>query len=53
MSQEEIEKLKLEDGVHLHESIKVELETYARETGNKIVKPFLLVIARDTTTQAN
>jgi len=49
MSQEEIEKLKLEDGVHLHESIKVELETYARETGNKIVKPFLLVIARDTT----
>jgi type III restriction enzyme len=49
MSQDAIEKLKLEDGVHLHESIKVELETYARETGNKIVKPFLLVIARDTT----
>jgi len=27
----------------------VELETYARETDNKIVKPFVLVIARDTT----
>jgi type III restriction enzyme len=27
----------------------VELETYARETANAIVKPFLLVIARDTT----
>jgi type III restriction enzyme len=49
MSHEEIERLKLEDGVRLHESVKVELETYARETGNPIVKPFLLVIARDTT----
>ena len=49
MSAEEIERLKLEDGVRLHESVKVELETYARETGNKIVKPFVLVIARDTT----
>jgi type III restriction enzyme len=49
MSVEEIERLKLEDGVRLHESVKVGLETYARETANPIVKPFLLVIARDTT----
>lgn len=49
MSTEEIERLKLEDGVRLHESVKVEMETYARESGNAIVKPFLLVIARDTT----
>jgi len=49
MSVEEIELLKLTDGVRLHESVKVELETYARESGNTIVKPFLLVIARDTT----
>src|SRR5882672_8022210 len=49
MSGEEIERLKLEDGIRLHESVKVELETYARETDNSIVKPFLLVIARDTT----
>jgi type III restriction enzyme len=49
MSAEEIERLKLEDGIRLHESVKVELETYARESGNAIVKPFLLVIARDTT----
>ena len=49
MSAEAIERLKLEDGVRLHESVKVELETYARETGNPIVKPFVLVIARDTT----
>ncbi len=49
MSPEEIERLKLEDGIRLHESVKVELETYARESNNEIVKPFLLVIARDTT----
>ena len=49
MSPDEIERLKLEDGIRLHESVKVELETYARESDNEIVKPFLLVIARDTT----
>ncbi len=49
MAPEQIERLKLEDGVRLHESVKVELETYAREAGQAIVKPFLLVIARDTT----
>jgi type III restriction enzyme len=46
---EEIEKIKLEDGVRLHENTKVHLLTYARENGKKIVKPFILVIARDTT----
>lgn len=46
---EEIEKVKLEDGVRLHENTKVELLTYARENGVKPVKPFMLVIARDTT----
>jgi type III restriction enzyme len=49
MSGDEIERLKLEDGVRLHEQVKVELETYARQTGQKIVKPFVLIIARDTT----
>ena len=32
MSSKEIEQLKLEDGIRLHESVKVELETYARES---------------------
>lgn len=49
MSNEEIERLKIDDGIRLHESVKVELETYARETGNRLIKPFLLIIARDTT----
>ncbi|MGB7217805.1 MAG: DEAD/DEAH box helicase family protein [Vicinamibacterales bacterium] len=45
---EEIERIKLEDGIRLHESVKVELATYARESGLQLVKPFVLVIARDT-----
>ncbi len=48
-SPEAIQTLKLEDGIRLHESVKVDLETYARENGERIVKPFVLVIARDTT----
>ncbi|MFM2056743.1 MAG: hypothetical protein RLY71_1128 [Pseudomonadota bacterium] len=46
---DELEKIKLEDGVRLHETTKVELLTYARENDAKPVKPFMLVIARDTT----
>ena len=46
---EEIEKIKLEDGIRLHEATKVELMTYSRQEGAKRVKPFMLVIARDTT----
>ena len=49
MTPEAVEKLKLEDGVALHEVIKVELATHARSTGSRVVKPFVLVIARDTT----
>ncbi len=49
MSVPEIERMKLEDGIRLHETVKVDLETYARENDERVVKPFLLVIARDTT----
>jgi type III restriction enzyme len=37
------------DGIRLHESTKVELLTYAHENDVNVVKPFMLVIARDTT----
>lgn len=49
LAPEALEQLKLEDGIRLHEQVKVELETYARQTGLPVVKPFVLVIARDTT----
>lgn len=48
LSTEQLERLKLEDGLVLHENTKVELETFARQTGERRVKPFVLVIARDT-----
>ncbi|MEX2216183.1 MAG: DEAD/DEAH box helicase family protein, partial [Phycisphaeraceae bacterium] len=47
-SKESLEKLKLEDGVRVHEETKVQLEIYSRETGAKRVKPFMLVVAQDT-----
>ncbi len=43
-----LEKLKLEDGVRVHENSKVELEVYARDNGKPIVKPFMLIVAKDT-----
>lgn len=48
-SPEGLETVKLEDGVHLHEATKLELFTYAKQNNVKLVKPFMLVIARDTT----
>ncbi len=48
-SAEQLERIKLEDGIRLHESTKVELLTYAKQQGVAPVKPFMLVIARDTT----
>ncbi|MDB5868187.1 MAG: type restriction protein res subunit [Polaromonas sp.] len=48
MPPEEVERVKLQDGVRMHEATKVELKTYARSNGVKEVKPFMLVIARDT-----
>lgn len=49
MTPDALELMKLQDGIRLHEQVKVGLETYARETDQVIVKPFVLVIARDTT----
>jgi type III restriction enzyme len=49
LSPEAIERLKLEDGIYLHEKIKAELGIYALQNGKSIVKPFMLVIARDIT----
>ena len=45
---EQLERLKLEDGVRIHENVKVELEVYARQNDRPLVKPFMLVVAQDT-----
>lgn len=43
-----LERLKLEDGVRVHENTKVELEVYARQNDKVIVKPFMLIVAENT-----
>jgi len=47
-TQDVLEVIKLEDGIHHHEFVKVELENYARNLGVKAIKPFMLVVAQDT-----
>ncbi|MHA1169154.1 MAG: DEAD/DEAH box helicase family protein, partial [Candidatus Hodarchaeales archaeon] len=44
----ELDLIKLEDGIRIHEDTKVALDIYSRDTGNKLVKPFVLVVAKDT-----
>jgi len=48
MSRDALELLKLEDGVRVHESAKVDLDVYAKQNGLQRVKPFMLVIAENT-----
>lgn len=49
LGEDEIERIKLEDGVFYHEHTKVQLELYARETERAKVHPFMLIVAKDTT----
>ncbi len=45
---EELDRIKLEDGIRIHEDTKVALEIYARDEKCKPVKPFVLVVTKDT-----
>ena len=47
-SPEQLDKEKLIDGVKLHEDTKSKLEIYARENKKFLVKPFILVVAKNT-----
>ncbi|MEI8355594.1 MAG: DEAD/DEAH box helicase family protein, partial [Deltaproteobacteria bacterium] len=47
-SPEELDRIKLEDGIRIHEDTKVALEIYARDENERLVKPFVLVVTRDT-----
>ena len=46
--EETLERIKLEDGVHYHEHVKVALQTYARQNEVRTIHPFMLVVAQDT-----
>ena len=45
---EGLERLKLEDGIRIHEHTKTELAVFARQRDKPLVKPFMLVVAQDT-----
>lgn len=42
-----LEEVKLEDGIHHHEHVKMRLDLYARRTGRNVVHPFMLVVAEN------
>lgn len=48
VTEAELERIKLEDAICIHENAKVELKIYADTTGQPAVKPFVLVVAQDT-----
>ncbi len=47
LSDEELDVLKIEDAINIHERTKVHLELYARNNNLSLVKPFILVVCRN------
>ncbi len=47
MSDEQLEIIKLEDAVSVHQDTKSELEIYSLNNQAKLVKPFILVVCKD------
>jgi type III restriction enzyme len=45
---DDLEQIKLQDGIHAHEQVRTELAIYAADTGKKLIHPFMLVVAQDT-----
>ncbi|MER8459804.1 DEAD/DEAH box helicase family protein [Mesorhizobium sp. M1300] len=48
VSEDMLERIKLEDGIHYHEHVKVALQTYAKQNEVRTVHPFMLVVTQDT-----
>ena len=47
LSDEELDMLKIEDAINIHERTKVHLELFARNNKLPLVKPFILVVCRN------
>lgn len=45
---EQLDKMMLLDGVICHENIKRKLQVYAANNGKHVIKPFMLVVCKDT-----
>ncbi len=48
VTEDVLERIKLEDGIHYHEHVKVALQTYAKQNEVKTIHPFMLVVTQDT-----
>lgn len=48
LSQEELDKLMINDGIKHHENMKVELKKYASNNSLEEVKPFVLIVCKNT-----
>lgn len=48
MTPEELDKTMINDGILHHENMKVELKKYALNHGVRLVKPFMLIVCKDT-----
>lgn len=46
---EQLDKLMLHDGIVRHENYKKQLEAYAKNHGKQVVKPFAMIVCKDTT----
>ena len=44
----EVDQIKLTDGIRIHRNTKAELEIYAKNENVRTVKPFVLVVCKDT-----
>lgn len=48
VDEDALERIKLEDGIHYHEHVKVQLATYAKQNEVRTIHPFMLVVTQDT-----
>lgn len=46
LTDEELDRLKLEDAISVHENAKLHLELYAKDNNQPLVKPFILVVCK-------
>ena len=53
LNDKELDMLKLEDAISIHRNTKKHLELYSKDHNCELVKPFILVVCKDTTHAAN
>ena len=47
-TKDEIEDIKLKDGIKIHNEVKTKLQIYSQNKNKKYVKPFVLIVTQDT-----